>query len=372
MPDVFISYKREERAYAKVLARRGVEVWWDVDLLPGDQFADAIAAIISQVKVAVVLWSTRSVKSDHVRSEANRARLRNMIFPARLEDCDLPIPFDIFHTHDLSGWDGSPTEPRVVELADAVANRVAPAGAPAETAPQVQARLHAPDAEAVFWRSITESKDPSPEEYRAYLSRFGEQGLFADLARLRIARLGGERGSIDRAAAGRAEPSAPTAPSTSPATGRQPLSVFRDVEAPWCPELVVIPAGRFVMGSPPEEAGRVENEGPQHQVMVPRFALGRYAVTFEEYDHFCAATGRDRPEDLGWGRDRRPVINVSWHDAQAYVRWLSEATGAVYRLPSEAEWEYGCRAGTETPFSTGRTISVEQATMTATTPMVRV
>ncbi len=132
---------------------------------------------------------------------------------------------------------------------------------------------------------------------------------------------------------------------------REPLSVFRDIDAPWCPEMVVIPAGRFVMGSPASEAGREEDEGPQHFVTIAApFALGRYPVTFDEYDEFAAATGRRPPGDEGWGRGRRPVINVSWDDAEAYVAWLGQRTGQPYRLPSEAEWEYACRAGTTTPY----------------------
>ncbi|RMD68212.1 MAG: PEGA domain-containing protein, partial [Gammaproteobacteria bacterium] len=117
------------------------------------------------------------------------------------------------------------------------------------------------------------------------------------------------------------------------------------------PEMVVIPPGRFLMGSPFDEEGRDSDEGPQHRVSIARpFAIGRYEVTFEEYDRFCEATGRRRPDDNGWGRGKRPVINVSWHDAKAYARWLSKQTGKRYRLPSEAEWEYAARAGTSTRY----------------------
>ncbi len=128
------------------------------------------------------------------------------------------------------------------------------------------------------------------------------------------------------------------------------------------PEMVVIPAGRFLMGSPKGEAERLDWEGPQHDVNFARpFAMGKYTVTFEEFDRFAQATGRTLPDDEGWGRGRRPVINVIWEDATAYVEWLGGETGEAYRLPSEAEWEYAARAGTATPFHFGATISTKQA-----------
>lgn len=148
----------------------------------------------------------------------------------------------------------------------------------------------------------------------------------------------------------------------APAGQASPGTLFRD--CPDCPEMVVVPAGSFTMGSPAGEASRDADEGPQHEVRIERpFALGRFEVTFAEWDACVAAGGcaGHVPDDQGWGRDTRPVVDVSWDDAQAYLRWLGEKTGQEYRLPSEAEWEYAARAGTATTFSTGATITTDQA-----------
>ena len=138
---------------------------------------------------------------------------------------------------------------------------------------------------------------------------------------------------------------------------------FRDCAA--CPEMIVVPAGSFLMGSPPDEEGRYGDEGPQHAVTIAQpFAAGVYEVTFAEFDACLADadSGCVRwPSASGWGRGRRPVVDVNWADARSYAEWLSERTGERYRLLSEAEWEYAARAGTTTPFHTGATISTDDA-----------
>ena len=129
--------------------------------------------------------------------------------------------------------------------------------------------------------------------------------------------------------------------------------VFRDCA--YCPEMVVVPAGSYTMGSPLDEPGRWNDEGPRHRVMIGRpFAVGRYEVTFAEWDACRRAGGcTHTPRDEGWGRGTRPAIDVSWKDAQEYVGWLSERTGKPYRLLSESEWEYAARADTDSPYYWG-------------------
>ena len=142
----------------------------------------------------------------------------------------------------------------------------------------------------------------------------------------------------------------------------RPKDTFRDCLE--CPETVVLPAGSFIMGSPASEEARLDNEGPQHKITIARpFAVGRFEVTFDEWDACVFAGGcLHQPDDAGWGRGRRPVIDVSWDDiTNEYLPWLSRKAGKTYRLLTEAEWEYAARAGTSTPFSTGWTITPDQA-----------
>lgn len=142
----------------------------------------------------------------------------------------------------------------------------------------------------------------------------------------------------------------------------KPKDTFKDCAN--CPEVVVVPAGSFTMGSPAIEPGRSAEEGPQHMVTIARpFAVGRFGVTFDEWDACVADGGCNgyKPSDEGWGRGRRPVINVSWDDAQAYVTWLSKKTGKSYRLLSGAEYEYAMRAGTQTIYPWGNTIGTNNA-----------
>ena len=142
--------------------------------------------------------------------------------------------------------------------------------------------------------------------------------------------------------------------------------VFSDCTG--CPSMVVVPAGSFTMGSPSTETGRDDDEGPQRTVTIgSSFAVGRYEVTWAEWeacvaDGGCSSAGPDGAGgDDGWGKGNRPMINVDWNDAQAYVSWLSRKSGERYRLLSEAEWEYAARAGTSSAYWWGSSASHEYA-----------
>ncbi|CAK0771690.1 formylglycine-generating enzyme [uncultured Gammaproteobacteria bacterium] len=220
--------------------------------------------------------------------------------------------------------------------------------------------------ELVFWQSIQGSRDQA--DFEAYRDKY-PNGQFLRLALNRLTEL---------------EASAPQQVATlfvpKPPVPRLPVrqvmgvfpetkSVFRDfladgADCPECPELVMISRGSFTMGSPANEPERSSGEGPQHRVTIGySLAAGKYAVTFAEWDACVAGGGCNgyRPEDQGWGRGRRPVIHVSWNDAQAYVQWLSRKTGQRYRLLSESEWEYVARAGTTTTYWWGNDVGRNNA-----------
>lgn len=145
----------------------------------------------------------------------------------------------------------------------------------------------------------------------------------------------------------------PQAATAQPATPVHPSPVLRSYSDPLRdggrgPEMIQLAGATYLMGS----VGNSMNaeEVPRHEVKLASFSISRYEVTFAEYDRYARATGQRLPYDKSWGRDRQPVINVSWNDANGYVQWLSAQTGRTYRLPAEAQWEYAARAGSTGSF----------------------
>ena len=187
--------------------------------------------------------------------------------------------------------------------------------------------------EVVFWESV---RDGDAAGFEAYLQHYPE-GAFVPLA---LAALRRAPSQFDTLAV------------------KDGVLVGRD--CPECPEMVMVPAGSYRMGSPPHEQGRHYHEGPAHEVAIEAFAAGRYEVTSAEWDACVRDVGCPRDE-FSWRPGRRPMIWVNWDDAQRYVQWLSRKTGKPYRLLSESEWEYAARAGAETAYSWGDEIGVNRA-----------
>jgi formylglycine-generating enzyme required for sulfatase activity len=148
----------------------------------------------------------------------------------------------------------------------------------------------------------------------------------------------------------------------------KPKDSFKECEA--CPEMVVVPKGSFIMGTPLSEIDRYKGEDPLHQVTLARpFAVGRFTISFDEWDACLADGGCDgNKADDQFGRGRMPAQGISFNAAKSYLAWLSRKVGRTYRLPSESEREYFTRAGTTTAFWFGNTISSMNASYTASTP----
>ncbi len=202
-------------------------------------------------------------------------------------------------------------------------------------------------------------RDPRGDPSAAAGGRIDDRAI--PFVRMRIAvlrRLGGTYGEWAEALRGivarwerRREDPATGAPDRAPMPdGPTPFrDAFKDGSGQG-PAMVWLPGGTFTMG---QDDSQWHDEKPAHPVRVGAFSIGQYPVTFDEYDRFCVATKRAMPGDAGWGRGNRPAINLSWDDARAYCDWLSRETGETYRLATEAEWEYACRAGSTTRWSCG-------------------
>ena len=201
-----------------------------------------------------------------------------------------------------------------------------------------------------FWDTIKGSDNPA--DFKAYLDSYPD-GPFAVIARARLEQI--EAKAATRTPAPAPPPAAPQPPAASQPAASQ--AAIRD--CPQCPEIVLIAAGAFEMGS----TEMFDFEAPVHQVSIRKpFYIGRREVTFEEWDACLAEAGcKQRPDDRGLGRARRPAIDLDWDDAKGYTAWLSQKTGHTYRLPTESEWEYVARAGSTTTYPWGKTVDKDKA-----------
>jgi formylglycine-generating enzyme required for sulfatase activity len=235
------------------------------------------------------------------------------------------------------------------------------------------------DPFALMWLTTKDTTSIAVlEQFIEYAKQYDNSPPYIRMARARIDELKKQAAASPPtqppAAPIQVQPPAPPLFGAHPLTAAQeralkPKDVFKECDK--CPEMVVIAAGSFTMGSPGDEEGRLygekgrlDFEDPRHRISIPRpFAVGRFAITFDEWDACVIDGGCNgyRPGDEGWGRGRMPAINVSWGDAKVYVAWLSRKTGKSYRLLTESEREYVTRAGTVTPFWWGRSASVDQA-----------
>ncbi|MEL6662654.1 MAG: SUMF1/EgtB/PvdO family nonheme iron enzyme [Pseudomonadota bacterium] len=418
MVDVFISYARRQRDRVEPLKARfedmGLDVFFDLEGIDGGAvFPDVITRALDNSKAVLTCWSPVYFTRPWCLIEAREGMSRDILVPVTIEAFERTAPpADLrqVNYYDLTSWQGEDTHENwnrtLQRLGRLVGRDLAPqlktglfggtrVAAPApEPPPETEAKIDVladlretwanfparenPDAVARFLARVAGAAPGSGLEFEVEhhldeLRRAAEAELKAQQEREAAERAKAEAAARElREWEDRLGPEAARAALAAKAGNPVAERVFpvrlEGVSGWPVPQMVAIPPGRFLMGSPSNEerwSGYDGREEPQHEVTIEyTFALGQYAVTFAEWD--AAGARLERPGDQGWGRDRRPVIRVSWEDAQAYLGWLNERLGLdgkpdAYRLPSEAEWEYACRAGTTTPFSFGATITKAQA-----------
>lgn len=322
LPDIFLSYARDDRGrvaqIAHALEAAGYSLWWDPAIHPGESFRAEIEREIKASKCVLVVWTKTSITRNWVIEEAEDGLQRGILVPVLLDDVAAEIPRGFRHVQgaDLRHWHGDASAAEWRLLLETVSRSV--------VAPSLPPKMQRPS----LWARLGESGRLTVTAATAFIAAL--VAAYFTIAPLRDAV--GARLGLHR-----------------------PGSVFAD--CPGCPDMVVVPAGSFLMGSQDGEEGHVADEAPQHRVTIAKpFAVSRTEVTWAMWDA-CAAEGAcsNSLEDEGLGKGAHPVINVSWNEAQAFLAWLRQKTRKPYRLLTEAEWEYAARAGSRTvyPFGDG-------------------
>ena len=339
MTDVFVSYKKEDFEVANrvvtALKENGLSVWWDDSLTSKSAWDKELEREIASAATVVVLWTPRSVSSDWVRTEAHYGQDHGKLIPVMIEACTIPIAFMLRQTINLCDWSGTPDHRQWRKLLAWITDL----GATKHTDANIPQALGTP-----------------------------RPNLFRDI--------------VDHLASGD-----PVVDGALVSASTPEATAFRDRAG--LPVMRILPKGKFLLGSPATDPERSVVEGPQKRIEIPAaFAMGLFPVLISEFEAIVGvrlAAEPPTPESGGWtgvfkrrpppaapGIDQNPsvpVTNVSFDDALEFVRRISSATGESYRLPSEAEWEYACRAGSRTRYHFGDTIDTTMATYAAVGPV---
>jgi formylglycine-generating enzyme required for sulfatase activity len=289
MSDIFLSYKSEDsekaQKIAKAIEKKGYTVWWDRIIPPGRNFDDVIEEELESASCVVVLWSRESVTSEWVRLEAHNGKKRKILVPILIEDVTPPFAFQLTEAAKLMDWDGLSHHHEFNLLMQSMG--------------RILGRPEPMDSRRSEQKGKEEKVKKEQEEQ---------------------VRLEGEDSTWEK-------------------------TVTNSIGM----KFALIPAGKFSMGSLPDEEGNYDGEGPVHEVTIRKpFYLGIYPVTQQEWQ---AVMGENPSYFNG---DKLPVEQVSWDDVQNFIQKINKKEGTTTcRLPSEAEWEYAARVGTTTRYSFG-------------------
>lgn len=334
MADVFVSYKREDAEISNrvvtALRDSGISVWWDDGITPRQAWDTEIEQAISAASTVVVLWSPRSVTSEWVRTEAHYGKDRGKLVPVVVEPCSIPIAFTLTQTVNLAGWQGNRDDRQWRKL--------------------------------LTWITDLISTKPGNANLPAGLVSANTTNVYRDA----IGALASGEPIYDGAFIN---------PSTPPGT------VFRDGDN--MPVMRIVPKGSFLLGASGDDPDRAPYEAMQKRIDVPAaFAIGVFPVLASEYlkwvgalpsppappvpaagwlSRFRASAAPAQPAAALTPQPGIPVTNISYDEAQVFVDRLSSASQEHYRIPSEAEWEYACRAGSAARYSCGDTIDQSRA-----------
>jgi formylglycine-generating enzyme required for sulfatase activity len=332
MADVFLSYKRQDvdiaRRIVDAMRNNGISVWWDDAITPRQAWDAEIEEAISAASTVVVLWSPRSVSSEWVRTEAHYGKDHNKLIPISVEPCNIPIAFALTQTVNLSGWNGDTAHLQWRKLLTWITDVVSTSGT------QAPGNLASTPAN-VYRETVGTLHSGDPIYDGAFISPHTPAG-----------------------------------------------TAFRDGDE--MPVMRVVPKGMFLLGTTQDDPDCASCETPQKRVDIPApFAIGVFPVLISEYIKVAgslpAAPAPPAPKEGWFSRfhnapktpaqtpapaipaGRIPAIHISFDDAHAFVDRLSSASQQKYRIPSEAEWEYACRAGSDTRYCCGDTIDSKRA-----------